>query len=55
MMGLLTVNTHWNISLQTETGLADGGIPFVELGYSEVGEGFGDAEAGVAGFDGVEG
>lgn len=48
------VDAHWHVRLQAKAGLADVGVPFVELRDSEAGEGFGDREAGVAGLDRVE-
>lgn len=48
------VDAHWHVRLQAKAGLADVGVPFVELRDGEAGEGFGDREAGVAGLDRVE-
>lgn len=48
------INAHGHIRLQAEAGLADAGIPLVELRDAEGGEGFGDGEAGVAGLHRVE-
>lgn len=48
------VDAHWHVRLQAKAGLADAGVPFVELRDGEAREGFGDREAGVAGLDRVE-